>query len=82
MNTDTFLKILQDDILICAQGYVFGLERRGYVKSCPYVPEVVLDFPEAVKELHREFVRAGSDVVLALTYYAHRDKGKRDSRRN
>ncbi len=37
---------------------------------------MVLDFPEAVKELHREFVRAGSDVVLALTYYAHRDKMK------
>ena len=67
---------LQEDILICAEGYVFELERRGYVKSGPCVPEVVLDFPDAVKELHREFVRAGSDVVLALTYYAHRDKMK------
>ena len=26
--------------------------------------------------MHREFARAGSDVVLALTYYAHRDKMK------
>lgn len=63
-------------VVLCAEGYVFELERRGYIKSGPYVPEVVLDFPEAVKELHREFVRAGSDVVLALTYYAHRDKMK------
>ncbi|HTT00509.1 MAG TPA: homocysteine S-methyltransferase family protein [Steroidobacteraceae bacterium] len=63
-------------VVLCAEGYVFELERRGYIKSGPYVPEVVLDFPEAVKELHREFVRAGSDVVLALTYYAHRDKLK------
>jgi betaine-homocysteine S-methyltransferase len=63
-------------VVLCAEGYVFELERRGYIKSGPYVPEVVLDFPEAVRELHREFVRAGSDVVLALTYYAHRDKMK------
>jgi betaine-homocysteine S-methyltransferase len=38
------------------------------------VPEVVLDYPDAVIELHREFLKAGSDVMLALTYYAHRDK--------
>jgi betaine-homocysteine S-methyltransferase len=27
-----------------------------------------------VTELHREFVHAGSDVVEAFTYYAHREK--------
>lgn len=67
---------LREGVVLCGEGYVFELERRGYVKSGPYVPEVVLDFPDAVLELHREFVRAGSDVVLALTYYAHRDKMK------
>jgi methionine synthase I (cobalamin-dependent) len=35
---------------------------------------VVLDHPEKVSELHREFVHAGSDVVEAFTYYAHREK--------
>jgi betaine-homocysteine S-methyltransferase len=40
------------------------------------VPEVVLDAPEAVRQLHREFVRAGSDVVEAFTYYGHREKLK------
>jgi betaine-homocysteine S-methyltransferase len=38
------------------------------------VPEVVLDFPDAVRELHREFLRAGSDVMVAFTYYGHREK--------
>jgi betaine-homocysteine S-methyltransferase len=57
-----------------AEGYVFELERRGYIKAGPYVPEVVLDFPEALRELHREFRRAGADVMVALTYYAHREK--------
>ena len=55
---------------------MFELERRGYVKAGPYVPEVVLDEPEALRQLHREFLRAGSDVMVALTYYAHRDKLK------
>ena len=38
------------------------------------MPEVVLEHPEAVTQLHRDFVHAGSDVVEALTYYAHREK--------
>ena len=31
--------------MLGAEGYVFELERRGYIKAGPYVPEVVLDFP-------------------------------------
>jgi betaine-homocysteine S-methyltransferase len=65
---------LRDGTVLGAEGYVFELERRGYIKAGPYVPEVVLDFPGAVTELHREFRRAGADVMVALTYYAHREK--------
>jgi betaine-homocysteine S-methyltransferase len=67
---------------VCAEGYLFELERRGYVQAGPFVPEVVLDHPEVVAQLHRDFVHAGSDVVEAFTYYAHREKmrivGKED----
>jgi len=65
---------LTSGTVLGAEGYVFELERRGYIKAGPYVPEVVLDFPDAVRQLHREFLRAGSDVMVALTYYAHREK--------
>jgi betaine-homocysteine S-methyltransferase len=65
---------LAQGTVLGAEGYVFELERRGYIKAGAYVPEAVLDFPEAVTELHREFLRAGADVMVALTYYAHRDK--------
>jgi methionine synthase I (cobalamin-dependent) len=65
---------LGQGIVLGAEGYVFELERRGYIKAGPYVPEVVLDFPDAVIELHREFLRAGAEVMVALTYYAHREK--------
>jgi betaine-homocysteine S-methyltransferase len=60
--------------VICAEGYLFELERRGYLQAGAFVPEVVLEHPEKVAQLHREFVHAGSDVVEAFTYYAHREK--------
>ena len=65
---------LEEGPLICAEGYLFELERRGYLQAGAFVPEVVLECPEKVTELHREFVHAGSDVVEAFTYYAHREK--------
>lgn len=60
--------------VICAEGYVFELERRGYLQAGAFVPEAVLEHPEVVRQLHRDLVHAGSDVVEALTYYAHREK--------
>jgi len=69
-----FRERLEDDVLLGAEGYLFELERRGYLKSGPYVPEAVLDFPGAVRELHRELLRAGAEVMVAFTYYGHREK--------
>ena len=60
--------------VICAEGYLFEFERRGYLQAGAFVPEVVLEHPDLVAGLHREFVHAGSDVVEAFTYYAHREK--------
>src|SRR6516165_6859821 len=70
----SLLERLRDGAVVCAQGYLFELERRGYLQAGAYVPEVVLEHPELVAQLHREFVHAGSDVVEAFTYYAHREK--------
>jgi betaine-homocysteine S-methyltransferase len=70
----TLQQRLSDGVVLGAEGYVFELERRGYVKAGPFVPEVILDEPEALRQLHRELLRAGADVMVALTYYAHRDK--------
>ncbi len=68
--------------ILCAEGYLFAMERRGYLQAGAFVPEVVLEHPEVVSQLHREFIRAGSDVVQAFTYYGHREKlriiGKED----
>jgi len=65
---------LERGSVICAEGYLFEFERRGYLQAGAFVPEIVLEHPELVAQLHREFVHAGSDVVEAFTYYAHREK--------
>ena len=74
MAESGLLERLEAGPVICAEGYLFELERRGYLQAGAFVPEVVLEHPEKVTELHREFVHAGSDVVEAFTYYAHREK--------
>ncbi|MBS9779344.1 MAG: homocysteine S-methyltransferase family protein [Moraxellaceae bacterium] len=60
--------------LICAEGFLFELERRGYLTAGEFVPEVALEHPEALETLHRDFQRAGSDIVEAFTYNGHREK--------
>jgi betaine-homocysteine S-methyltransferase len=59
---------LKNGGVICAEGYVFELERRGYLQAGAFVPEVLFDHPEVVEQLHLDFVHAGSDVTQALTY--------------
>jgi betaine-homocysteine S-methyltransferase len=74
MASRGLLERLQNDVVLGAEGYLFELERRGYLKAGAYVPEVVIDYPNAVAELHREFLRAGAEVMVAFTYYGHRAK--------
>ncbi len=79
---EDLLSRLNKGPVLCAEGYLFAMERRGYLQAGSFVPEVVLKNPEVVTQLHREFIRAGSDVVQAFTYYGHREKlriiGKED----
>src|ERR671923_1519780 len=70
----SLIEKLEAGPVVCAEGYLFECERRGYLQAGAFVPEVVLEHPEVVAQLHREFVHAGSDVVEAFTYYAHREK--------
>jgi betaine-homocysteine S-methyltransferase len=68
------MKRLAEGPVICAEGYVFELERRGYLQAGAFVPTVLTEHPEVVEQLHMDFVHAGSDVTQALTYYVHREK--------
>ena len=65
---------LNDGGVVCAEGYLFEMERRGYLTAGEFVPEVALEYPDALATLHKDFQRAGSDIMEAFTYNAHREK--------
>ena len=70
------LEKLKHDVVLGDGGAIFELERRGYVSAGPFTPQVVIEQPEVVRQLQTDFVRAGAEVIQALTYYAHEEKLK------
>ncbi|AGY91755.1 homocysteine methyltransferase [Spiribacter curvatus] len=74
MTGDIVTERLNEGPLVCAEGFLFELERRGYLSAGEFVPEVALLRPDALETLHRDFQHAGSDIVQAFTYNGHREK--------
>jgi betaine-homocysteine S-methyltransferase len=74
MNTTGLLDRLATGVVLGDGGYLLELEKRGYVRAGPFTPEVNITAPEALAQLHREFLRAGAEVLQALTFYASEDK--------
>ncbi|MFN0126144.1 MAG: homocysteine S-methyltransferase family protein [Verrucomicrobiales bacterium] len=83
----TIQHLLKSGVVIGDGGYLIELERRGYVDSGSgretvgtgrgsgqFTPEVAIEHPDALRELHREFLRAGSLVLQALTFFGTREK--------
>ena len=57
------LERLSKGVVLGDGGYLLELEKRGYVQAGPFTPEVVLEHPAAVTELHKEFLDAGAEVL-------------------
>jgi betaine-homocysteine S-methyltransferase len=74
MAAGDLLERLAEGPVLGDGGYLLELERRGYVRAGPFTPEVSITAPEALTQLHREFLRAGANVLQALTFYASEDK--------
>jgi betaine-homocysteine S-methyltransferase len=68
------LERLKDGPVLGDGGYLLELEKRGYVQAGPYTPEVAIEHPDALLQLHKEFHRAGSEVLQTCTFYASEDK--------
>ena len=80
-------ELLKEQVVLGDGGYLIELERRGYVDSGSgrekdgtgrgsgqFTPEVAIENPDALRELHREFLNAGSQVLQALTFFGTREK--------
>ncbi len=63
-----FLNRLQQGPVLGDGGYFLELERRCLGSYRNGVPLAVLDHPDGVLELHREFARAGAEVLQAVTW--------------
>ncbi len=74
MVTKNILERLEAGPVLGDGGYLLELEKRGYVQAGPYTPEVAIEHPEALLQLHTEFERAGSEVLQTCTFYASEDK--------
>ena len=72
--TKSILERMADGPVLGDGGYLLELEKRGYVQAGPFTPEVVIEHPEALEGLHREFLRAGAEVLQTMTFYASGDK--------
>src|SRR5437867_7113474 len=68
------LERLDEGTVLGDGGYLLELEKRGYVQAGPFTPEVVLEHPAAVKELHQEFLDAGAEGLQSLAFYASKEK--------
>ncbi|XP_076805298.1 betaine--homocysteine S-methyltransferase 1-like [Clavelina lepadiformis] len=53
------------------------LEKRGYCRAGPWTPEAVLLYPDAVRQLLREYLRAGADVIQTPCFYSSDGKLER-----
>ncbi len=63
-----FLERLSEGPLLCDGGYYLEFERRCLGSYATAIPKAVLDYPEGVLELHREFARAGAEVLQAMAW--------------
>jgi len=68
------LERLADGPVLGDGGYLLELEKRGYVQAGPFTPEVAIEHPDALEQLHREFLRAGAEFLTTMTFYASDDK--------
>ena len=65
---------LAEGVVLGDGGYIVELERRGYVVAGAFTPELALTHPDAIREMHREFLNAGAEVLQVMAFYGSRGK--------
>ncbi|XP_072043049.1 betaine--homocysteine S-methyltransferase 1-like, partial [Amphiura filiformis] len=73
-TTKGLLQRLASGVVVGDGSFVVTLEKRGYVSAGSWTPEAAVLYPDAVRQLHREYLRAGADVVQTFTFYCSDDK--------
>uniref|UniRef100_H2YDK6 Hcy-binding domain-containing protein n=1 Tax=Ciona savignyi TaxID=51511 RepID=H2YDK6_CIOSA len=71
------LELLVEGPVVGDGSMCMTLEKRGYCRAGPWTPEAVLLYPDAVKQLLREYMRAGADVLQTPCYASSDGRLKR-----
>ena len=59
-------RLADGERVLCAEGYLFAIARMSYIAHGVWVPEFILEQPEVLRNVHYEFVHAGTDVTEAF----------------
>lgn len=65
---------MQDKVLILDGAMGTELHKRGYLHDVNAPEELNIRFPGRIEEIHDDYLRAGSDIVIANTFGANRHK--------
>src|SRR5713226_9787019 len=68
------LQRLSKGVVLGDGGYIVELEKRGYVVAGAFTPELAISHPDAIREMHREFLDAGAEVLQVMAFYGSREK--------
>lgn len=67
----TFANLVQQRILVCDGGLATALEARGHdLTGGLWSARLLFDAPSEIAQVHRDFYRAGADIVITASYQA------------
>ena len=69
-NKISLLERLKTGPVVGDGSMVVLLEKRGYCTPGIWTPEAVMLYPEAVREILREYIHAGADVITTPCFYS------------
>ncbi|MBM3297980.1 MAG: bifunctional homocysteine S-methyltransferase/methylenetetrahydrofolate reductase, partial [Candidatus Aminicenantes bacterium] len=76
MSKERFLDLVRKSVLLCDGGMGTQLYNKGiFLQTC--FDELNLVQPELIREVHREYVRSGADILETNTFASNRYKLKK-----
>src|SRR5262245_45227081 len=66
------LEMLKQGVVLGDGGMIIEARWRGYD-----TPDVIVEHPEVLRQIHKDFFRAGSQVLQALTWWTSRTQLER-----
>ena len=70
---EDLLEMLKEDVVLSDGGMILEARWRGYD-----TPRAIVEHPDAIRQIHRDFYNAGSQVLEAVTWFCSRSQLERN----